>query len=99
MNYPSIEECSKFRKKTSEELAIDDCNANPREDENCKCLEEKPLTFESAGYSCFEIQWDADHYWKESCEIELQQELIRKECTSSRPKTECEKGNPDWVEV
>lgn len=35
------EECSKFRKKTTGELQIDDCNSNPREDSDCKCEEYK----------------------------------------------------------
>jgi len=93
-----------LRKKTAEELAIDDCNANPREDEQCMCLNNSSPNFEG---------WFSEgdeEYWKQrklecfsSNNVNVRGELmfscyLRVECLSSHPKTECEKGNPDWVE-
>ena len=81
----------KFRKKTQDELLIDDCNKNPRDDKDCKCGEiisgmevyVRDGTLFGIGYPL---------YANDTLEI-----YLKSKCLKSRPKTECERGNPDWV--
>jgi len=115
------DECLKFRKKTQDELLIDDCNSNPREDGKCKC--EKFDFKEEINIATFRLEnisistkipkgcffdrlptincnrgFDDENF---TCDL-LNYKIIcgnpNPDCLKSRPKTECEKGNPDWVE-
>lgn len=97
---------SNFRKKTQAEINIDDCNDNPREDDLCKCEEysEPRYNYTSIKLKSGEVvkssatmcsQDDLEESRKNGYEIEF---INTTSCIKSRPKTECEKGNPDWVE-
>lgn len=91
--------CKTYRKATSQELEIKYCEKNPDDSERCECEEER-VVFESnvslgssipiiakANYTVIHYIDNNSHYLK-----------ITKPCTKARPKTECEKGNLDWVE-
>lgn len=85
--------CSKFRLKTPSELLIDDCNSNPREDDKCKCEEYPEVT--GSWSSCDGTRCYAGYSIGKGNQTQHISKLL---CIKSRPKTECEKGNPDWVE-
>jgi len=93
------------RKKTPKELLIEDCNNNPREDEKCKC-EEEFVCYTQALFQCEDFTIGLNVQKGETCipeyKIEgcmfIQGAYKTRECFKSRPKTECEKGNPRWVE-
>ena len=78
------DKCSQFRKKTQTELNIDGCNNNPREDSNCKCEEYSRPTCSGSGTTICNATECKTFF------IESQQN-----CIKSRPKTECERKNPD----
>jgi len=108
------EKCSKFRKKTQAELDIDDCNRNTRDDEKCMCEEwintsQFCIKNNRLCSDYISIQTNPE-YWNVSGiriyinDIRIYINDIEAErtnwnfCIKSRPKTECEKGNLDWVE-
>ena len=106
--------CTKFYKKTQAELDIDDCNRNTRDDEKCMCEEwintsQFCIKNNRLCSDYISIQTNPE-YWNVSGiriyinDIRIYINDIEAErtnwnfCIKSRPKTECEKGNLDWVE-
>lgn len=94
-----------YSNKTQAELDIDDCNSNPRDDNDCKCEEKSKIfrgwvskdsqkAWEHWNYTCYPSDTPAI---KNNETIEMIN-CFEEDCLKSRPKTECEKGNPDWVE-
>lgn len=98
------EACSKLRLKTPSELLIDDCNNNQREDGKCKCLEKSNSEFKGWISEEYQDKWEnSGHVCVPSPNKNTDGEdmvscYTKKICIKSRPKTECEKGNLDWVE-
>ena len=90
--------CSKFRLKTQAELDIDDCNNNPREDDLCKCIQFKCQKWLNISG---EYKWIYNfHTSKKGYCAEVNSPLgiiSNEQCSQSRPKTECEKGNENWI--
>lgn len=110
-NKSIIKELCQIRKKTMAELDIDDCNSNPREDALCKCEEgynfkitsPESCIIEEQHINCKKIN---DHnitcFWEKPIICTDFSDYLNKnttinKCLKSRPKTECEKGNPEWV--
>lgn len=93
---PFNKDFCKLRLKTQEELDIDDCTSNPREDENCKC-EEYGVTEEDLIKHNMELE--EKNKIEQECLNDIQHNrycgstLIKiiGSCFKSRPKTEFEK--------
>ena len=99
------EECSKFRKKTADELLIDDCNSNPREDGACKCeIWDKPTyNYSSVTLKSGEVikssatgcsQEDLETSRNSGYEVNF---INTTNCLKSRPKFDYEKYPEDYV--
>lgn len=88
-NIPSS--CDKFRKKTPAELDIDDCNNAPSE--KCKCshmqLYIKPNEINLPDRN--QCSGDAEACFRDGYTLPIP-------CQKFLPKTECEKGNPNYIE-
>ena len=90
-------DCTKFRKKTQEELDIDNCNNNPREDEKCKCNEIRYYdNIANNSLEKFNCN-DADLTKQNLCKhYNLMLDKYFKHCIKSRPKTEYEKKPQEY---
>jgi len=83
--------CTSFRDKTPEELAIDHCNDNP-DSEDCFCEIKRNLT----EVSC-DVTITISINLSEPEQQYMETGNIIEKCIKARPKTECEKGNPDFT--
>lgn len=97
--------CDSFRDKTESELAIENCNNNP-DDDNCFCEESKWIYYDLKCRDKNGDLWSKDNPSTENATLFYpRSELFtgcsqvgKNTCTKARPKTPCEKGNPDFVE-
>lgn len=92
--------CNSFHKLTPIELQEKDCNDNPREDEDCKCVEYNEDILDDLRGIGGELLY---HNILDNQTIEQYHRLMNYVedniiCTKSIPKTPCEKGDEDWVE-
>ena len=105
--------CTQFRKKTQAEIDIDDCNNNPNDNQKCTCesykeefrfvynqiiLKEKNIKqedFDNITYIYLGMRVDCSRNWTEDCFV---YETSNVDCEAARPKTECEKGNTNYIQ-
>ena len=100
-------------KHDSIELVIEFCNENPNDTEQCFCEEEKEIELfigecHVAGKEYFKDgeqfqfffanQETIDNLTKEGFDCDKHRRYINPVCTKARPKTECEKGNENFIE-
>ncbi len=98
-NYRWQDSCEKYHKKTPQELEIEYCDKNPNDSEKCVCDKFNNELLNQGrilGGEIFNINYTEgvrEEYHKLMNIIDA---III--CTKANPKTECEEGNPDWVE-
>lgn len=90
--------CNKFRLKTQKELDVSNCTGNPRDDKDCKLIQNLiPHYYDHCDFDYINelpnFVSAGERNKDGNCSV-----LIYTLEKISRPKTECEKGNPDWVE-
>ncbi len=90
-------ECKSYRRKPPQELEIDYCNENPEDKERCVCEENKKYMKVMMGIMTVR-RCEKDNL--SDCEtiVDKTESFYDNVCTKANPKTECGKGNPDWVE-